>query len=240
MINDYFAGDYTIELLEDGTQIRHRDFVSVELATLKTFSVDGYYVFNHKRLAYPSAYKVGMVQRKTAGSWIVAARYMQGSLYNPPDKMLDTLCMLDCYSTMQASIGGGYSVNFVLWHKDPTGPNNKGLRNLTLNLTAMPMLTLFNYLRTSAYQYDSENNHSGEKISKVLCNPVPNYIGNAAVSMSLGRWYLTVQFTYNRFFFRSRDAIDASLLLLPDAVDDITFRGTFHDWSLKGMVAYRF
>jgi hypothetical protein len=40
--------------------------------------------------------------------------------------------------------------------------------------------------------------------------------------------------------FRSRDAINNSQLEIPDNLTDLDYRGIFHDWMLKGLVAYRF
>jgi len=226
----------------------HDDWTSNELATLRSLTLDGYYVFNSKRFAYPATYKVGLVQRRTAGSWMVTARYMQGSLYSSPEASLDSYNLLDCFSTMQASIGGGYSVNFVLWHKDPTAKRDKGLRNLTLNLTAMPVLTVYNYLRTSSYLYDEDGNHYdvdgscyGEKITKVLCRPMPNFVGSAALAFTWNRFFLSTQFAYNRFYFRSRDALDVTLFDYSEfEIDNLSVVGTFHDWTLKGLLVYKF
>ena len=218
----------------------HDEFTTEELASLRNFTIDGYYVFNNKRFAYPAAYKMGLVQRRTAGSWMLTARYMQGDLYNSPEAAWDSYNLLDCFSTMQASLGGGYSVNFVLWHKDPIGPRDEGLRNLTINMTAMPVLTLFNYLKTTTYEYGEDGKYNGEKVSKVLCYPVPNYIGCAAASLTIWRFYFSAQFTYNRFYFRSRDAFNANQMDIPDYIDALSFRGIFHDWMLKGLLVYRF
>lgn len=215
-------------------------WTTAEMARLQNFTIDGYYVFNNKRFAYPAAYKVGLVQRHTAGSWMVTARYMQGNLYNSPEAAWDSYNLLDCFSTMQASVGGGYSANFVLWHKDPTDKHCHGLRNVTLNLTAMPVITVANYLRTTSYVYDIEGHHTGERVSKVWCYPMPNYIGSAAASLTWNRFFFSTQFTYNRFYFRSRDAFDANQLNLPDYVEDISFRGIFYDWVLKGILEYTF
>lgn len=219
----------------------HGELIANELTVLRSFSIDGYYAFNNKRFAYPATYKVGLVQRHTAGSWMLTARYMQGSLYNSPEEALSTLNLLDCFSTIQASVGGGYSVNFVLWHKDPTGKRDQGLRNLTLNMTAMPVITLFNYLKTTAYEYDDDFNHCGEKVAKVLCKPMPNFIGSAALGFTWNRFFFSTQFTYNWFYFRSRDAFDANQFEFPNYdLDDIHFKGTFHDWTLKGILVYKF
>lgn len=61
-----------------------------------------------------------------------------------------------------------------------------------------------------------------------------------AASLTWNRFFFSTQFTYNRFYFRSRDAVDVSQLNVPDYVDDIGFRGIFHDWMLKGLLVYRF
>lgn len=221
------------------------EFITEEAAVLKSFTIDGYYAFNNKRFAYPATYKVGMVQRRTAGSWMLTARYMQGSLYNSPEASWDSYNLLDCFTTLQASVGGGYSVNFVLWHKDPSGPRDKGLRNLTINLTAMPMITMVNYLKTTSYKfnYDEETgvmNNVSEKVSKIWCYPMPNYIGSAAIGLTLWRFFFTTQFTYNTFYFRSSHAFKNNQLDIPDYVDGLTFKGSFHDWMVKGQLVYRF
>lgn len=238
-ITNPFTSELTLGNEGDSLYI-HDEIVSKESAILRNFAIDGYYVFNNKRFAYPAAYKIGMVQRHTAGSWMLTVRYMQGRLFNSPEAAWDSYNLLDCFSTMQASIGGGYSVNFVLWHKDPVGPRDEKLRNLTINLTAMPVITLVNYLTTTSYEYDDEGNYSGEKISMIWCYPMPNYIGSAAISLTFGRIYFSTQFTYNWFYFRSNDAFVIKKMDLPDYVDDLTFQGSFRDWTVKGLLVYRF
>lgn len=235
-ITNQFISGLTIGTEADEYYL-HDEFISDELAALRSFTIDGYYVFNNKRFAYPAAYKMGLVQRRTAGSWMLTARYMQGDLYNSPEASMDSYNLLDCFATMQASVGGGYSVNFVPWHRDPVGPRDEGLRNVTINLTAMPVLTLFNYLKTTSYEYDDDF-QLNERVSKVMCYPLPNYIGSAAVSLTMGRVYFSTQFTYNRFYFRSRDAFNQ--VEIPEYLVDLDYRGVFHDWLLKGLLVYRF
>ena len=167
---------------EEGDTYHHQDeIITEEGAYLRSLAIEGYYVFNNKRFAYPAAYKIGMVQRHTAGSWLLTARYMQGELINDPKVSGSTYALLDSYSALQASVGGGYSANFVLWHKDPTGTRDQGLRNITLNLTAMPVITFVNFLKTVSHQYViSEETH----VSKIWCYPTPNFIGSAAASLT--------------------------------------------------------
>ena len=224
---------------EDGKVSSEDEFTTEEKASLRSLSIDGYYVFNNKRFAFPAAYKKSLVQRRTAGSWMLTARFMQGNLYNSPEASWNTYNLLDCFATMQASVGGGYSVNFVPWHKDSVEARNKGLRNLTINLTAMPVLTVFNYLKTTAYEMNNDGQKTGEKVTKILCYPMPNYIGSAAISLTLNRFYFSTQFTYNWFYFRSRDAFNDQPYTQYEA-DNIAFRGAFHDWTVKGLLVYKF
>lgn len=236
----------SLTLGQEGDAHYYHDVITTEEpAILRNLNIDGYYVFNNKRFAYPAAYKIGLVQRRTAGSWMLTARYMQGSLYNTPATSWESYNMLDCFSTLQVSGGGGYSVNFVLWHKDPTGSRDQGLRNLTVNLTAMPVITLCNYLKTTSYEYGyneetGEVYPAGETVSKIWCYPMPNYIGSTAIGFTFSRFFFSAQFTYNRFYFRSRDAFDTSQMDIPETVDELVFRGIFHDWTLKGLLVYRF
>lgn len=232
----------SIAIGEAGSEVfLEEHWTAEELAMLRNLSVDGYYVFNNKRFAFPAAYKAGLIQRHTEGSWMISARYVWGSLYNSPEAAAYTYNLFHCFSTQQASVGGGYSANIVLWHKDPIGSRDQGLRNVTVNLTAMPEITFVNRLATTSYTYDEESNHTGEDVSTVWCYPVPNYIASAAASLTWNRFYFTTQFTYNRFFFRSWDALDASPFDLSNSeLYNVRFRGSFHDWTLKGLLVYRF
>ena len=213
---------------------------SDEVASLRNFTLDGYYVFNNKRFAYPAAYKMSLVQRRTAGSWMLTARYMQGDLYNSPEAAAGSYILMDCFASLQASFGGGYSVNFVLWHKDPVGPRDEKLRNITLNLTAMPVITAINFQKATFYDYDENGELIGKNVSKIWSYPTPNLIASAAGSITMGRLYFSTQFTYNRFYSISSHAFNASSMNYPEYVDDLSFRNVFHDWMVKGLLVYRF
>ena len=216
------------------------DYISTDPAFMQYLYIDGYYVFNNQRFAYPATYKAGLVQRKTAGAWIVTGRYMQGALYNPPLSIEDSYYVLDGYSTMQISVGGGYSANFVCWHRDPVALRDKGLRNLTINLTLLPVITAFNYLKTTSYQYNDEGEPIEDNISTIFCYPMPNFIGSSAISLTLDRFFISTQFAYNWFYFHSAQAINPHDIPISPNVDDIAFRGSFSNWHLKLLFTYKF
>ena len=107
------------------------------------------------------------------------------------------------------------------------------------------MITMVNYLKTTSYKfnYDEETgvmNNVSEKVSKIWCYPMPNYIGSAAIGLTVWRFFFTTQFTYNTFYFRSSHAFKNNQLDIPDYVDDLTFKGSFNDWMVKGQLVYRF
>lgn len=125
-------------------------------ARMRTFDINGYYAVNDSQFAYTATYKGSVVQRHSAGSWMLSARYTQGELMHQSSEVGFIAITNDIgrYTTLQMSLGGGYSYNWVLFHRDPR-PNElvKGMRNLTLNITVMPMFTVLNYLRTWKYVY---------------------------------------------------------------------------------------
>ena len=116
---------------------------------------------------------------------MVTARYMQGNLYNSPEAALESFSLVDGLYTIQASVGGGYSANFVCWHKNPTDLRDKGLRNITINLTTLPVITAVNYLRIKDYEYDENAEKVGEIVSKAFCYPMPNFVGGTAIAMTV-------------------------------------------------------
>ena len=236
--NPYHA---IVSVGEEGTPDYWQDeVVASEPSMLRSLTIDGYYIFNNKRFAYPAVYKAGLVQRKTTGSWMVAARYMQGDLNNSPKASYDAYNLLDGFSTMQVAIGGGYSANIVCWHRDPVELRDKGLRNLTLNLTAMPVISVFNYLKTISFEYNNAGECVGKKVSKMYCYPMPSFIGSAAVGMTLDRFFLSTQFTYNLYYFYDPRAINAEKLQIQGFEGCSKSYGSFHDWKVKVMFTYKF
>lgn len=176
---------------------------SVDLASdykgeMRNMTLDGFYAFNRHKFVYGATYGGRTLQRRSAGSWLVAAKYLQGDFsLNDKDTIWEQLKNLQRYTTQQVSLGGGYSFNWVLLHRDPYDPKTAGgLRNLTINATAMPMFSLYNHIQT-------EQNTTGGLV-KV------RYQGQPAFSPSLqgglcytgGRVNLILKAGYERFSFQ--------------------------------------
>jgi len=203
---------------------------------LKDFAVDAYYVFNNRRFIYGSAYKGTKIQRRSVGSWMISGRYLQGDL-SVDDRdlaFLEVTEWLKSYSTQQVSLGGGYSFNWVLFHRDPSDWDKaKGLRNLTMNLTVLPMASFFTHVDSYLYREgaDPYRTRFDGKVSFA-------FQAHAALSYCWDRYSVNVQVHHNRFGFHGADQIlrsEDGLLRY-----DISTRALFQDLTAKVQFYVRF
>lgn len=84
-----------------------RDFTtSEEMFKLRTLNVNGYYVFNHRRFSYPAAFSHSYIQRRSAGSFLLAAsaQGQHGEVNNETSVS---------FKMTNIGIGAGYGYNFV-------------------------------------------------------------------------------------------------------------------------------
>ena len=163
--------------------------VTEQNGRMRVFVADAVYAFNRTTFAYCAVYKGNMLQRRSAGSLLLGAKYLQGELAMDPSEVLGGwLYDVTRHTTAQGSIGAGYSYNFVLFHHEGTGADDRGLRNLTINLTALPMMTLYDH---HAAQRRSA---SGENLSKPLQQMKSrmrfNYVTQGGVCFAWDRYVL--------------------------------------------------
>jgi hypothetical protein len=101
-------------------------------------------MFNGKRFSYAAAYDQSSIQIRSAGSFMLGLMWFQTSIdYARPLNAL-LIQILDGVGRIklhEGSIGLGYAYNGV------------PMKNLLINITAMPMLVVYN--RTKAYLYES-------------------------------------------------------------------------------------
>lgn len=100
-----------------------------DLLKLRTLNVNAYCAFNHRRFSYPAAFAHSYIQRRSAGSFLLAASgHGQHGKVNGASQTMD-------FKITNIAIGAGYGYNFV--------PS----RGWLLHLSALP--TYIIYSKTS-------------------------------------------------------------------------------------------
>ena len=218
------------------------EFLSDQPGDMVNFILSGFYAFNKERFCYISAYDGKMVQRRSAGSWLVAAKYMQVKLKIAPEDamILDILQGTGQYRTFQFSLGGGYSFNWVPFHRDPADARDlRTLRNLTVNFTVMPLLTVFNETISYSYLHIAPYVYSDRVVGRypLLGSLQPNFIASTGVNYAFGHFFVNLWSDFDLLHFTSPDKFDA------ESGDDhynITQDGVFSNWRLALVLSYRF
>ena len=207
---------------------------------MTTFIADAFYAFNRRSFAYSAAYKGNVVQRRSAGTWMFGVKYLQGSVAYDPDEDIvsDMLLGLVKQDTRQVSFGGGFSYNLVPYHRQP-GPDGKGLRNLTFNVTAIPMVTLFNQFTSTM-----RNNFLGEDpvmIKNVINGKLHvNYVFKAGAIYSWDRFFLGLSGSYDSYNYRGATDVPAEYSEEGVDFDKIHSSGRFSRWSASLKLCVKF
>ena len=212
---------------------RHQESLSEDICTSYHLGIDAYWSINRSRFAYTAAYKCDMVQRHSAGSLLICARIDFSGMEFMKDDRMFMFTDYKGYSSLYNSVGVGYSHNIVLTHHDPVGEDNEGLFNITLNLTLLPVLTFAGDI--IAMPADGSDNVT------IASAVTPNGIANAALGISLGQWFFSLQYRHNLFLFQSAEAMEASGLGISNSdIDGITLSGMMQDWRLMTMAVFNF
>ena len=96
-----FTGWYD---LEDAERFEFPD----GMLKVKTLNMNAYYAFNNRRFAYPAAFSQSYIQRRSAGSFLLAASAMgQQAIFDMEQLPEMRLKMTNI------GIGGGYGYNYV-------------------------------------------------------------------------------------------------------------------------------
>lgn len=215
-----------------------------EVPSLAHFwTVSGYYAFNHKKFAYSSAYQGKVIQRKSAGSFMIGAKFQHANLLLEQPKSIVGSLMLSMtgYRTYQFSLGAGYSYNWVLYHRNAVSYKDlRGLRNLTFNATAIPLLTFVNEMRmTHVIPPDAK-----EEVLPVHGGIRPNALVRLGLCYTFGHFYINSGLDFHYHYFRSRELTEKDLQnSLPDYADytyRFSVRGHLFNWTAGLEVHYRF
>ena len=192
-LQDYMDGSLTVEGAPPMT------FGSDYPGSMRTFTGDVYYLFNGRRFDYNATQGCNVDQRRSSGSLMTLAKYLQGdlSLDKRDQFMLSVTEGLYSYTTQQVSLGLGYSYNLVAYHRDSDDRRNwKGYRNLTFNLTAIPMASVYNHMYS--LEHLGENNVNKTRLDGTI---VPTFTFRSGLSFSWNRFDIVGSVVYNRFGF---------------------------------------
>ena len=199
-------------------------------ARLRAFIADVSYSFNRRSFAYSAVYKGDKVQRRSAGSFMFGSKVINGLVESSPEDLISAMSAgVSRYTTTQVSFGGGYSYNFVAFHRQPDESTGKGLRNLTFNLTAIPMVTLFNKFSSTTYEVDY--NVGGVvkgPTTSMNGNLLINYVTRAGMIYSKENKYFSLYGSYDSFSFKGKMSIPYK----DQYINDCKITGRFARWSV--------
>ena len=111
---------------------------------IRSVYLNGYYVFNGRRYSQSAAYNQAVIQRRSAGSFLLGATWYQSSFdYSDIDNFAFMIIGHGIYRAKvhQANLGVGYGYNWV------------PMRGLVVNVMAMPTASVYNRVKT--YKYES-------------------------------------------------------------------------------------
>ena len=225
-----YSGSSSVDLPQEASQGR-------------IWMISGYYAFSHKKFSYPSVYRGKVVQRKSAGSFMVGAKFHHANLRLPESKTILSSLVLNLtgYTTNQFSVGAGYSYNWVLYHRDARSTHDlRSLRNLTFNTTAIPLLTLVNEMRMTHIIPPNAN----EEIIPVHGGILPNALLRVGLCYTFGHLYINSNLDFHYLQFRSKELTEDDLKNALPADIDYTYRlsvlGHVFNWSAGVEIHYRF
>ena len=114
-------------------------------ASVASLYLNGYYVFNGRRYSQAAAYNQSVIQRRSAGSFLLGATWYMSAFDFSDDKnsgigMILLSNNIGRVKLHQGNIGVGYGYNWV------------PLRGLVINAMVMPTISFYN--RVKVYKYD--------------------------------------------------------------------------------------
>ena len=219
--------DYEI-LIGEGFDDFSRTFgVTDNPGKLKAYILDGVYAFNRTGFAYSSAFKGGVYQRSSAGSFLFGTKMILGDFsVDPSELIIQMTGGPSKQSTAQVSFGVGYSYNFVPFHRQPYGEKEKGLRNLTFNATVVPLVSIFNQFSSVIYK-ESGMEHVPDHKSIMYGRSRVSYVARAAVGYTHDLFTTNLSFSYDSFGYNGV----TELPYHGEFYNNVSNSGHFNRWS---------
>jgi len=207
------------------------DFEAYDDISINTFILDGYYMLNGSRFSYAAAYDQSVVQLRSAGSLMIGAMWYQSDIdfaqrKNAP--IIQAMGNTGKLKIQEGGLGVGYSYNWV------------PVKNLMINVTAMPMLVFYNRKKVTLYDsnydiflYEGDVSKNGKKAypddiddlswsEDVTLDETKEIVKHGKVSFNLdarasitynwGRYFLNVHGQWNNF----KHSVDHNTVKLTD------------------------
>ena len=145
-INSYRSDLPEMSISVDGAEASYHESGKEDLddpIKVRSFFLDGYYMFNGKHFSYAAAYDQSLIQRRSAGSLMAGAMYFHSRVaFDDPSNygLITFMRGVGKIKFTQACVGLGYAYNWV------------PARRWLVSVQVMPMLQFYNRMKT--YRYD--------------------------------------------------------------------------------------
>jgi hypothetical protein len=179
---------------------------------------DAYWIFNKKKFSLSAAYDMSTIQLRSAGSFIAGIVYNYGKCdYAVPDnvRLLMEANGIGKMKTYQGSISGGYTYNWV------------PMPGLVINLTGMPVLTLYSHSRLYKYRWENIPKHPGSsEIVGTRIYETDTHSENGRITLNINA-RIAAAYRYKHFVF----SFMAQAYYLRSYLDATTFKVL--QWNMK-------
>ena len=204
---------------------------------LRTFIVDAFYAFNRRTFAYSAAYKGNLFQRRSAGSWMFGSKLILGDYgIDPAEDIATWAGQQSLQTSAQVAFGGGYSFNLVPYHRQPTGDRDKGLRNLTINATVLPMVTLFNQFTSKAFRQGEDGKYHEFHKNVMNGKLLVNYVARVGIGWSYNLFTANLSASMDSFSYKGNSEMSVDGLI----ADEVATSGRFARYTVALRLGMRF
>ncbi|MBR2227217.1 MAG: DUF4421 family protein [Bacteroidales bacterium] len=206
-------------------------------SNLRTFIVDAFYAFNRRSFAYSAAYKGNLFQRRSAGSWMFGSKLILGDYgIDPSEPIAGWAGQQSLQTSAQVAFGGGYSFNLVPYHRQPTGDRDKGLRNVTINATFLPMVTLFNQFTSKAFDLGEDGKYALFHKSVMNGKLLVNYVARVGIGWSYNLFTANLSASMDSFSYKGNSEMSVDGLI----ADEVATSGRFARYTVALRLGMRF
>lgn len=186
----------------DDIRYNHQTGYTMNPGRMRALILDAFYAFNRRTFAYSAAYKSSVIQRRSAGSWMFGSKLILGDfLLDPSEDISFWIGGQALHTSAQVSVGAGYSYNLVPYHRQPHGDREEGLRNFTVNVTLLPMVTMFNQFSSTEYKLVESGEYVPGEKRVMNGNLLVNYVARAGASYTRDLFTVNLSASYDSYAY---------------------------------------